>query len=144
MNNSEERIIEINDKKPKKLGFYIWPWIKTRRALGIKVVLGRMIDLRKKNCSVHCATNNWMIVIADGKARRHKMMTSKIIELDQLLIPSSQMKDPNPDQPHEPEGTSRHSNGYKNFSSKQSNKIYGANPFTIRNISLENNAEAKW
>ena len=53
------------------------------------------------------------------------------------------MKDPDPDSPHEPEGTSRHSNGYRNFSSKQSNKIHGANPFTILNISLENNAEAK-
>ena len=50
-----------------------------------------MIDLRKKNCSVHFATNNWMIVIRDGKVRGHRMMTDKIIELDQLLIPSSQM-----------------------------------------------------
>ena len=36
-------------------------------------------------------SNNWMIVIGDGKARGHKMMTGKIIELDQLLFPSSQM-----------------------------------------------------
>ena len=32
-----------------------------------------------------------MIVIGDGKARGHRMMIDKIIELDQLLIPSSQM-----------------------------------------------------
>ena len=32
-----------------------------------------------------------MIVIGDGKARGYKMMIEKIIELDQLLIPSSQM-----------------------------------------------------
>ena len=32
-----------------------------------------------------------MIVIGDGKARGHRRMTNKIIELDQLLIPSSQM-----------------------------------------------------
>ena len=50
-----------------------------------------MTDLRKNNCLVHCATNNWMIVIGDGKSKGHKMMTDKIIELDQLLIPSSQM-----------------------------------------------------
>ena len=39
----------------------------------------------------HCATNNWMIDIGDEKARGHRMMTNKIIELDQLLIPFSQM-----------------------------------------------------
>ena len=32
-----------------------------------------------------------MIVIGDGKAKGHKMITDKIIELDQLLLPSSQM-----------------------------------------------------
>ena len=52
-------------------------------------------------------------------------------------------RDSGRDKPHEPEGTSRHSNGYRNFSSKQSIKIHGANPFTILNISLENNAEVK-
>ena len=81
----------MNDKKPKKIGYYNHPWTKTKRALGIKVVLGRMADLRKKNCSIHCATNNWMIVIRDGKAMGHRMMTDKITELDQLSIPSSQM-----------------------------------------------------
>ena len=91
MNKGEETRIEINDKKPKKLGYYNRSWIKTRRALGIKAVLGRMTDLRKKNCSVHYATNNWLIVIGDGKARGHTMMTDKIIEVDQLLITSSQM-----------------------------------------------------
>ena len=65
---------------------------KIKRALGIKEVIGRMTDLRKKNCSVHSATNNWMIVIGDGKAKGHRMMTDKIVELDQLLIPSNQMK----------------------------------------------------
>ena len=64
---------------------------KTKRALGIKAMLGRITYLRKKNYSINCATNNWMIVIGDGKARGHKMMTEKIIELDQLLLPSSQM-----------------------------------------------------
>ena len=58
MNNSEETRIEINDKKPKKLEYYNRPWTKTRRALGIKAVLGRMTYLRKKNRSVHCVTNN--------------------------------------------------------------------------------------
>ena len=91
MNNSEETIIEINDKKQKMLGYYNRLWTKTKRALGIKTVLGRMTDLMKKNCLVHCATNNWMIVIGDGKVRGHRMMIDKIIELDQLLIPSSQM-----------------------------------------------------
>ena len=89
MNNSEETRIEINNKKQKNLRYYNRPWTKTRRALGIKVVLGRMIDLRKKNYSIHCTINNWMIVIGDGKARGHRMMTDKIIKLDQLLIPSS-------------------------------------------------------
>ena len=56
---------------------------------GIKAVLGRMTDLRKKNCSVHCATNNWMIIIGDGKSRGQRMMTEKINELDQLLLPAS-------------------------------------------------------
>ena len=65
MNNSEEIRIEINVKKPKKLGYYNRPWTKIRRALGIKTVLGRMTDLSKRNCSVHCAVNNWMIVIGD-------------------------------------------------------------------------------
>ena len=91
MNNSEETRIEINNKKPKKHGYYNRPWTKTRKALGIKAVLGRMPNLMKKNSSVHCATNNWMIVIEDGKAKGHRMITGKIIELDQLLIPSSQM-----------------------------------------------------
>ena len=86
-NSSEETRIQINDKKPNKLRYYNQQWTKTRRALGIKAVLGRMTDLRKKNRSVHCATNNWMIVSSDGKARGYKMMTDKITELDQLLIP---------------------------------------------------------
>ena len=30
MNNNEETRIEINDKKPKKLGYYNWPWTKTK------------------------------------------------------------------------------------------------------------------
>ena len=91
MNNSKETRIQINANKPKKIGYYNRQWTKTRRAVGIKAMLGRMTDLRKKNSSIHCVTNNWMIVIGDGKARGHKMMTGKIIELDQLLLPSSQM-----------------------------------------------------
>ena len=78
INCSEESRFQINDIKPKKHGYYNRQWTKTRRELGIKAVLGRMIDLKKKNCSVHCATNNWMI-------------TDKINELDQLLMPASQM-----------------------------------------------------
>ena len=66
-------------------------WTKTRRALGIKAVLGRMTYLRKKNCSVHCATNNWMIVLGDGKSKGQRMITEKVNELDQLLLPASQM-----------------------------------------------------
>ena len=46
-----------------------------------------MTNLRKKNYSTHYATNNWMIVIRDGKVKGHR----KIIKLDQLLIPSRQM-----------------------------------------------------
>ena len=92
MNNSEGKKIERNDKKPKNIGYYNRPWTKARRALGIKAVLGRMTDLRKNNCLVHYATKNWMIVIGDGKAKRHKMMTDKITELDQLFIQSSQME----------------------------------------------------
>ena len=91
MNNNEETRIQINANKPKKIGYYNQQWTKTRRTFDIKSMLGRVTDLRKKNCSVHCATNNWMIVIGDGKARGYKMMTDKIIELDQLLLPSSQM-----------------------------------------------------
>ena len=54
-------------------------------------MLGRMTDLKKKNCSVHWATNNWMIILGDGKARGERMLTDKINELDQLLMPASQM-----------------------------------------------------
>ena len=66
-------------------------WTKTRRALGIKAVLGRMTDLKKKNCSVHCVKNNWMIILGDRKARGQRMITDKINELDELLMPASQM-----------------------------------------------------
>ena len=62
MNNSEETRIQINDKKPKKLGYYNRPWTKTRRVLGIKAVLRRMTNLRKNNYSVHCATNNEEVI----------------------------------------------------------------------------------
>ena len=92
INSSEESRFQINDIKPKKQGYYNRQWTKTRRALGIKAVLGRMIDLKKKNCSVHCATNNWMIILGDGKARGQRMITDKINDLDQLLKPASQMK----------------------------------------------------
>ena len=54
-------------------------------------MLGRMTYLRKNNCLVHYATNNWMIIIGDGKARGQRMMTEKINELDQLLLPTNQM-----------------------------------------------------
>ena len=54
-------------------------------------MLGRMTDLKKKNCSVHCATNNWMIILSDRKARGQRMITDKINELDQMLLPASQM-----------------------------------------------------
>ena len=54
-------------------------------------MLDRMIDLRKKNCSIHCATNNWMIVISDGKARGQGMITKKINKLDQWLLLAGQM-----------------------------------------------------
>ena len=91
INSSEESRFQINDIKPKKQGYYNRQWTKTRRALGIKVVLGRMTYLKKKNCSVHCATNNWMIILGDGKARGQRMLTDKINELDQLLMPASQM-----------------------------------------------------
>ena len=54
-------------------------------------MLGRMTDLKKKNCLVHCVTNNWMIIIGDEKARGQRMMTEKINELDHLLLPASHM-----------------------------------------------------
>ena len=91
INSSEESRFKINEIKPKKQGYYNRQWTKTRRALGIKVMLGRMTDLRKKNCSVQCATNNWMIVLGDGKAKGQRMITDKINELDQLLLLASQM-----------------------------------------------------
>ena len=91
INSSEESRFQINEIKPKKQGYYNRQWTKTRRGLGIKAVLGRMTDLKKKNCSVHCATNNWMIILGDGKARGQRMLTDKINELDQLLMPASQM-----------------------------------------------------
>ena len=91
INSSEESRFQINDIKPKKQGYYNRQWTKTRRALGIKAVLGRMTDLKKKNCPVHCATNNWMIILGDGKSRGQRMITGKINELDQLLMPSCQM-----------------------------------------------------
>ena len=50
-----------------------------------------MTDLRKQNCLVHCATNKWIIITGDEKARGHKIIAEKIIELDQLIIPASQM-----------------------------------------------------
>ena len=49
INSSEESRFQINEIKPKKQGYYNRQWTKTRRALGIKVVLGRITDLRKKN-----------------------------------------------------------------------------------------------
>ena len=91
INSSEESRFQINEIKPKNQRYYNRQWTKTRRALGIKVVLGRMTNLKKKNCSVHCATNNWMIILGDGKARGQRMLTYKINELDQLLMPASQM-----------------------------------------------------
>ena len=91
INSSEESRFQINDVKPKKQGYYNRQWTKTRRALGIKAVLDKMTDLRKKNCSVHCATNNWIIVLGDGKAREQRMITEKINELDQLLLLASQI-----------------------------------------------------
>ena len=91
INNSEESRFQINDIKSKKQGYYNRQWTKTRRALGIKAVLGRMTDLKKKNCSVYCATNKWMIILGDGKARGQRMITDKINELDQLFMPASQM-----------------------------------------------------
>ena len=54
-------------------------------------MLGRMTYLRQKNCLVHCVTNNWMIVLGNGKARGQRMITGKINELVQLLLPANQM-----------------------------------------------------
>ena len=55
----------------------------------MKAVIGRMIDLKKKNCSIHSVTNNWMIIIGDGKVKGHQMLNEKITEIDQLIIPAS-------------------------------------------------------
>ena len=46
INSSEESKFQINDVKPKKQGYYNRQWIKTRKALGIKVVFGKMTYLR--------------------------------------------------------------------------------------------------
>ena len=91
INSTEESRFQINDYKPKIQGYYNRQWTKTRRALGIKTILGRMAYLRIKNCSVHCLTNNWMIIIGNRKVRGQKMMAEKINELDWLLLPTSQM-----------------------------------------------------
>ena len=58
LNSSEETRVQINDNKPKKIGQLNRQWIKTKIALGVKVMLGRMIGLRKKNCSIHCAARH--------------------------------------------------------------------------------------
>ena len=91
LNTIEETRIQRNDNIPKRYGQFNKQWIKTRRALGIKAILRRMTDLRKKNFLVHCATNNWMIIVGDGKERGHRMITEKLIELDQLVILASHM-----------------------------------------------------
>ena len=91
INSSEESRFQINDSKPKKQGYHNRQWTKTRRGLWINAVFGRMTNLRKKNCSVHCATNNWMIIIGNGKVGGQRMMTEKINALDQLLLLASQM-----------------------------------------------------
>ena len=52
------------------------------------MVLGKMKDLRKKNCSVHSTTSNWMILIGDVKARGYRIMNEKITDLDQLIFSS--------------------------------------------------------
>ena len=58
LNSSEETRVQINDNKPRKISQLNRQWIKTKRTLRVKAVLGRMTNLRKKNCSIHCATNN--------------------------------------------------------------------------------------
>ena len=78
LNSIEETRVQINDNKPKKIGQLNRQWIKTKRALGLKAVFGRMTNLRKKNYSIHYATRNWMILIGDGKARGYRMMNEKI------------------------------------------------------------------
>ena len=57
----------------------------------MKAVLGRMTYLRKKNCLIHYATDNWMITMGNGKARGHRILNEKIAKIDQLIIPTSQM-----------------------------------------------------
>ena len=69
--------IQINDNKPNRYGHLNMQWIKTKSALGMKAVLGRITGLRKKNCSIHYATNKWMIIKGDGKARGHRMLNEK-------------------------------------------------------------------
>ena len=86
LKSSEETRVQINDNKPKKIGQLNRQLKKTKRALEVKAVLGRMTDIRKKKCLVHCATSNWMILIEDGKARGYLMMNEKITELDQLTF----------------------------------------------------------
>ena len=49
-------------------------------------------DISEKNQLLNSlSTNNWMIVLGDGKARGQRMITEKINELDQLLLSASQM-----------------------------------------------------
>ena len=89
LNSSEEIRVQINDNKPKKIGQLNRQWIKTKITLGVKAMLGRMTDLRKKICSIHCATSNSVILVGDGKAKGYRMMNEKIIELDQLIFLAS-------------------------------------------------------
>ena len=72
------------------LGAHMRPYSYMYRAPHRDGVLQRMTNLRKKNRSIHCATNNWMILIRDGKSIGYRMMNEKITELDQLIFPASQ------------------------------------------------------
>ena len=57
----------------------------------MKTVIRRMTYLKKKNCSIHYAIDDWMIIMKDGKARGHQMFNEKITEINRLIIPTSQM-----------------------------------------------------
>ena len=90
LNSSEETRVQINDNKPKKIVQLNKQWIKTKRALGVKAMLGIMTNLRKRNCSVHYAISNLMMLIGDGESRGYRMMNENITKLDQLIFPASQ------------------------------------------------------
>ena len=64
---------------------------KDKKSIGDKGSAWKNDISKKKELLSSLSTNNWMIVLGDGKARGQRMITEKINELDQLLLSASQM-----------------------------------------------------